>query len=80
MKLYKEQVKKYSARRRHRRTASSRYGWTTAALLVKTLSRPRSSIASSVMEAARTLTDVSGIGAPAPGLDVEHVGRRLVHR
>ena len=42
------------------------YGWTTGALLVKTLESAKKLDRASVMEAARTLTDVSGVGLEIP--------------
>ena len=42
------------------------YGWTTAALLVKTLELSPKLDRGSVMETARTLKDVSGVGLQIP--------------
>jgi branched-chain amino acid transport system substrate-binding protein len=66
MKLYAEQVKKYEPKAD---TTNSivLYGWTTAALLVKTLEAAEKLDRGSVMEAARTLTDVSEVGGQLPG-------------
>ena len=68
MKLYKAQVVKYNPTEQGRttQTGSSAYGWTTAALLVKTLESAKKLDRASVMEAARTLKDVSGVGLQIP--------------
>ena len=65
MKLYTAQVAKYEP------TADTTdgivgYGWTTGALLVKTLESAKKLDRGSVMEAARTLKDVSGVGLQIP--------------
>ena len=65
MVLYKAQVAKY----RPKADTSDgivAYGWTTGALLVKTLESAKELTRASVMEAARTLTDVSGVGLQLP--------------
>ena len=65
MQLYKAQVKKYEP------TADTEdgivaYGWTTGALLVKTLELATKLDRGAVMEAARTLPSVSGVGLQIP--------------
>jgi len=65
MQLYKAQVKKYEP------TADTAdgivaYGWTTGALLVKTLELAPELNRGAVMEAARTLPSVSGVGLQIP--------------
>jgi hypothetical protein len=65
MVLYKAQVAKY----RPKADTSDgivAYGWTTGALLVKTLESAKELSRVSVMEAARTLTDVAGVGLELP--------------
>jgi len=65
MVLYKAQVAKY----RPKADTSDgivAYGWTTGALLVKTLESAKELTRASVMEAARTLTDVSDVGLELP--------------
>ena len=65
MKLYTQQItKKFPSK-----TATTdphegiiAYGWTTAALLVKTLEGAKALNRASVMESARALTDLSGVG------------------
>ena len=47
--------------------ASVAYGWTTAALLVKTLEAGQGADRASVMEAARTLDNVTEVGLQLPG-------------
>ena len=66
MKLYKTQVKKYQPSADTENSIVG-YGWTTAALFVKTLESAEKLDRGSVMEAAHTLTDVSGIGLQLPG-------------
>ncbi len=66
MVLYKAQVKKFKPKA-DSSDGIVAYGWTTGALLVKTLESAKELTRSSVMEAARTLTDVSGIGLQLPG-------------
>ena len=66
MQLYLEQVKKYQPTADTSNSIVA-YGWTTAALLVKTLESAEKLDRGSVMEAARTLTDVSGVGVQIPG-------------
>jgi len=69
MKLYKEQFAKYfpqTATENNPEEGIIAYGWTTAALLAKTLEAAKSLDRASVMEAARTLKDVSGAGLQLP--------------
>jgi branched-chain amino acid transport system substrate-binding protein len=65
MKLYKAQVPKFKP---NADTSDGivGYGWTTGALLVKTLENAKKLDRGSVMEAARTLKDVSGVGLEIP--------------
>jgi branched-chain amino acid transport system substrate-binding protein len=65
MTLYKAQVAKYKP---NADTSDGivGYGWTTGALLVKTLESAKKLDRGSVMEAARTLHDVSGVGLQIP--------------
>jgi hypothetical protein len=65
MKLYKAQVAKDKP---NADTSDGivGYGWTTGALLVKTLESAKKLDRGSVMEAARTLHDVSGVGLQIP--------------
>jgi branched-chain amino acid transport system substrate-binding protein len=65
MKLYKAQVAKYKPKA-DTLDGIVGYGWTTGALLVKTLESAKALDRGSVMEAARTLTDVSGVGLQIP--------------
>ena len=65
MKLYKAQVAKYKPKA-DTLDGIVGYGWTTGALLVKTLESAKVLTRSSVMEAARTLTDASGVGLQIP--------------
>ena len=65
MQLYKTQLAKYSPKA----DASDGivgYGWTTGALLVKTLEAAKALTRAAVMESARTLTNVSGAGLQLP--------------
>jgi ABC-type branched-subunit amino acid transport system substrate-binding protein len=66
MQLYKAQVKKYQPSADVENSIVG-YGWTTAALFVKTLESAEKLDRGSVMEAAHNLTDVSGIGLQLPG-------------
>jgi branched-chain amino acid transport system substrate-binding protein len=69
MKLYKEQFAKYfppSGANNDPREGITAYGWTTAALLVKTLEAAKSLDRASVMESARHLQDVAGAGLQLP--------------
>jgi branched-chain amino acid transport system substrate-binding protein len=69
MQLYKQQFGKYfpqSGSTNDPTEGITAYGWTTAALLVKTLEAAKSLDRASVMEAARTLKDVSGAGLQIP--------------
>lgn len=65
MKLYKTQVAKYKPNA-DLLDGIVGYGWTTGALLVKTLESAKKLDRGSVMEAARTLKDVSGVGLQIP--------------
>jgi len=65
MKLYKAQVAKYKPKA-DLLDGIVGYGWTTGALLVKTLESAKKLDRGSVMEAARTLKDVSGVGLQIP--------------
>lgn len=69
MKLYKEQVAKYFGPPPETDTTNSiiGYGWTTAALFVKTLESVEKLDRGAVIEAAHNLTDVSGVGLQLPG-------------
>ncbi|MDQ1468445.1 MAG: branched-chain amino acid transport system substrate-binding protein, partial [Actinomycetota bacterium] len=65
MKLYKANAKKYQP------TADATdgivaYGWTTAALFAEILHRSPALTRSAVMETARTLNDVKGVGLELP--------------
>lgn len=70
MKLYREQFEKYFPKAADKLNDSTdgivAYGWTTAALFVKTLESAAKLDRASVMEAARTLKDVSGVGLQLP--------------
>jgi branched-chain amino acid transport system substrate-binding protein len=69
MKLYKTQFPKYFPPPDKLNDPSDgivAYGWTTGALLVKTLELAKKLDRGSVMEAARTLKDVSGVGLEIP--------------
>ncbi len=69
MQLYKQQFGKYfpqSGSTNDTTEGIIAYGWTTAALLVKTLEAAKSLDRASVMEAARSLQDVSGAGLQIP--------------
>jgi branched-chain amino acid transport system substrate-binding protein len=66
MQLYFAQVKKFEPTADTSNSIVA-YGWTTAALLVKTLESAEKLDRGSVMEAARTLTDVSDVGVQIPG-------------
>jgi branched-chain amino acid transport system substrate-binding protein len=65
MKLYKTEVAKYKPKA-DLLDGIVGYGWTTGALFVKTLESAKELTRSSVMEAARTLHDVSGVGLEIP--------------
>jgi branched-chain amino acid transport system substrate-binding protein len=65
MKLYKAQVAKDKPKA-DTSDGIVGYGWTTGALLVKTLESAKKLDRGSVMEAARTLKDVSGVGLEIP--------------
>ena len=65
MQLYKAQVKKYEPAA-DTQDGIVGYGWTTGALLVKTLELAPKLDRGAVMEAARTLTNVSGVGLQIP--------------
>ena len=65
MTLYKTQVAKYKPKA-DTSDGIVGYGWTTGALLVKTLESAKKLDRGSVMEAARTLKDVSGVGLQIP--------------
>jgi branched-chain amino acid transport system substrate-binding protein len=69
MKLYKEQFGKYfpqSGTENDPKEGITAYGWTTAALLVKTLEAAKALNRAAVMESARNLTDVSEAGLQLP--------------
>jgi branched-chain amino acid transport system substrate-binding protein len=65
MKLYKAQVKKYSDADVQDGIAA--YGWTTAAAFSEILRRSPAATRSAVMETARTLSDLKGVGLQLPG-------------
>jgi len=65
MTLYRTQVGKYKPKA-DLDDGIVGYGWTTGALLVKTLESASSATRSAVMEAARTLKDVTGVGLEIP--------------
>ena len=65
MTLYKAQVAKYEPKA-DSSDGIVAYGWTTGALLVKTLESATKLDRASVMEAARTLKDASGVGLEIP--------------
>ncbi len=79
MQLYKQQVAKYQPKAD---TADGivAYGWSTAALMQKILEQSPKLDRASVMEAARTLTAITGAGLADPGGDVGHEQDRLVPR
>jgi branched-chain amino acid transport system substrate-binding protein len=70
MKTYMESVPKYVPKSEDTYSEPSdgivAYGWTTAALLVKTLESAKELTRGAVMEAARTLKDVSDVGLQLP--------------
>jgi branched-chain amino acid transport system substrate-binding protein len=69
MKLYQEQLAKYFPPKgadNNPKEGIVAYGWTTAALLVKTLEAAKSLDRASVMESARHLQNVSGAGLQIP--------------
>ncbi len=67
MQLYKTEVPKYfPASQADTTDGIVAYGWTTGALLVKTLERATALTRGAVMESARTLKDVSGVGLQIP--------------
>ncbi len=65
MQLYRAQVAKYKPKA-DLDDGIVGYGWTTGALFVKTLESSPSLTRSAVMETARTLKDVSGVGLEIP--------------
>jgi branched-chain amino acid transport system substrate-binding protein len=65
MKLYKEQVPKY-APDADVANGIVAYGWTTAALLADAFSKADAPNRLSVMQAARTLSNVKGVGLQLP--------------
>ena len=65
MTLYRQQVAKYKPKA-DLDDGIVGYGWTTGALLVKTLESSPSLTRSAVMETARTLKDVTGVGLQIP--------------
>jgi len=65
MQLYKTQVAKYKPKA-DLLDGIVGYGWTTGALLVKTLESAKKLDRASVMEAARTLKDATGVGLQIP--------------
>ena len=65
MKLYKAQVKKYSDA--DVTDGIVAYGWSTAALFAQILSHSPAATRSAVMETARTLTGLTGVGLQLPG-------------
>jgi branched-chain amino acid transport system substrate-binding protein len=65
MKLYKAQVAKFKPKA-DLLDGIVGYGWTTGALLVKTLESAKAADRFSVMEAARTLKNVTGVGLQIP--------------
>ena len=66
MQLYRAQVAKYEPKA-DGTDGIVAYGWTTGALFVKTLESAKTLDRGSVMEAARTLTNVTGVGLQIPG-------------
>jgi branched-chain amino acid transport system substrate-binding protein len=70
MQLYMQSVPKYVPKSADANSDPTdgivAYGWTTGALLVKTLESAKALDRGSVMEAARTLHDVSGVGLEIP--------------
>ena len=65
MKVYKAQVKKYSDADVGDGIVA--YGWSTAAAFVEILHRSPAATRSAVMETARTLTGMTGVGLELPG-------------
>lgn len=65
MKLYKEQVKKYS--KADVGDGIVAYGWTTGAAFAEILRQSPAVTRSAVMETARTLKDAKGVGLQLPG-------------
>jgi branched-chain amino acid transport system substrate-binding protein len=65
MQLYKAQVAKYEPKA-DATDGIVGYGWTTGALFVKTLESSPALTRSAVMQTARTLKDVSGVGLEIP--------------
>ena len=67
MKLYKAQtIAKYQPKGTDPTDGIVAYGWTTAALLVKTLESAKTLDRTAVMETARTLTNVTDVGLEIP--------------
>jgi branched-chain amino acid transport system substrate-binding protein len=68
MVLYKEKVAQYGGADADPTNGIVAYGWSVAALLAETLQRVDAELTrESVMETARTLSDVSGIALQLPG-------------
>lgn len=67
VKLYKEKVGKYAPADTDATNGIVAYGWTTAALLTNLLSGLDTLDRGAVINAARTITDVQGIGLMLPG-------------
>jgi branched-chain amino acid transport system substrate-binding protein len=65
MQLYKAQIAKFKPKA-DSSDGIVAYGWTTGALLVKTLEAAKELTRSAVMESARTLKDVTGAGLELP--------------
>ena len=66
MQTYKTEVKKYEPSA-DTSDGIVAYGWTTGALMAKILESSPKLDRASVMETARTLTNVTGIGLQLPG-------------
>jgi branched-chain amino acid transport system substrate-binding protein len=66
VKTYKEQVKKYAPKDTDVTDGIVAYGWTTGALFAKILEESPKLTRSSVMETARTLSDVKDVGLQLP--------------
>jgi branched-chain amino acid transport system substrate-binding protein len=67
VQLYKQQVTKYFGTKADVSDGIVAYGWSTAALMQKILEAAPKLDRPSVMEAARTLKDISGAGLQLPG-------------
>jgi branched-chain amino acid transport system substrate-binding protein len=67
VKLYKEQVAKNAPKGTDATDGIVAYGWTTGALFAKILEESPKLTRSSVMETARTLSDIKDVGLQLPG-------------